>query len=141
MTNWNILAFDSTQDAFDVMERRGSGRYPMDEDVTYRVQGKIAVAGAGKSVNIGSGGIMFTTTTRLPLGRKVEVSVNWPALLDGSCPLKFVASGPVVRSDDASAVVRIERYEFRTRGARALLADSVEKLGPSAVLHPMARVR
>jgi hypothetical protein len=75
------------------------------------------IIGTGKTLNIGSGGVLFTTEEKLPIGRLVEISVNWPARLGGTCPLKFVASGKVVRSEDASAAVRIERYEFRTRGS------------------------
>ena len=44
----------------------------------------------------------------------VEISVNWPARLDGTCPLKLVATGRMVRADADKAAVRIERYEFRT---------------------------
>jgi len=75
------------------------------------------VSGAGKTLNIASGGVLFTTEDALPLGRTVELSVNWPAKLDGACPLKFVAIGRVVRADARIAAVRIERYEFRTRAS------------------------
>jgi hypothetical protein len=71
---------------------------------------------------MGSGGILFTTEERLPTGRLVELSVTWPARLDGTCPLKMVARGRVVRSDDSKAAVRIERYEFRTRRQSAAAA-------------------
>jgi len=68
--------------------------------------------------------VLFTTEDKLPLGKTVEVSVNWPAKLDGGCPLKFVATGRVVRSDAGIAAVRIERYEFRTRASeRAVRPD------------------
>jgi hypothetical protein len=60
---------------------------------------------------------LFTTEEKLPLGRQVEIAVNWPARLGGTCPLKFVASGRVVRSENNRAAVRIERYEFRTRAS------------------------
>jgi hypothetical protein len=122
-------------------ERRSSTRFPLTEDVTYRTQGKAILTGAGKSVNIASGGLLFTTTSRLPLGRTVEVSVNWPALLDGSCPLKFIATGPVVRVEENCAAIRIDRYEFRTRGARAGLAESLNKLGPAVVAPAPLRTR
>jgi hypothetical protein len=68
---------------------------------------------------MGSGGILFTTQEKLTLGRIVELSVNWPARLDGICPLQFVATGRVVRSESGVAAVRIERYEFRTRSSQA----------------------
>jgi hypothetical protein len=64
---------------------------------------------------MGSGGFLFTTEDTLPVGRRVEVSVNWPVKLDGICPLQFVATGRVIRSDAQTAAVRIEKYEFRTR--------------------------
>jgi hypothetical protein len=82
------------------------------------------IIGCGTTLNIGSGGILFTTEERLPLGRTVELSVNWPARLDGICPLQFVATGRVVRSDLQRAAVRIERYEFRTRSVNGLTAGA-----------------
>ncbi len=62
-----------------------------------------------------SSGVRFTTEAELSRGGLVECAVNWPARLDGACPLQLVAVGRVVRSDAASAVVRIAKYEFRTR--------------------------
>jgi hypothetical protein len=98
-------------------ERRGTNRFPVREDVRYRLvrARSVKVGGCGITLDIGSGGILFTTEDRLPMGRMVELSVNWPARLDGVCPLQFVATGRVVRSDADTAAVRIERYEFKTR--------------------------
>jgi hypothetical protein len=105
-------------------ERRGTIRFPLCEEVKYRVlqTNALDTGGSGRTLNIGSGGILFTTEERLPMGRLVELSVNWPARLDGTCPLKFVAVGRVVRSYSDKAAVRIERYEFRTRGSAAAAA-------------------
>ncbi len=98
-------------------ERRGTSRFPVREDVKYRVlHGKTeGTGGSGQTLNIGSGGVLFTTEERIPTGRMVELAVNWPARLGGTCPLKFVAVGRVIRSEAHQAAVRIERYEFRTR--------------------------
>ena len=112
-----------------VADRRATSRFPLISEVSYKYKaGKVMGAGVGQCVNIGSGGVLFTTTGRLPIGRTVEVSLNWPALLDGSCPLKFIASGPVVRADEGSAAIRIDRYEFRTRATRPGLAASIHEL-------------
>ena len=102
------------------LERRGTSRFPLQEDVRYKIiQSKThQMSGSGSTLNIGSGGILFTTEERLPLGKTVELSVNWPARLDGTCPLQFVAVGRVVRSDSRRAAVRIEKYEFRTRSLK-----------------------
>jgi len=99
-------------------ERRGTNRFPLHEVLRYRVlfaKGE-SVTGTGRTLNMGSGGILFTTEELLPVGRSVEVSVDWPAQLNGVCPLKFVAVGRVVRSEAKQAAVRIERYQFKTRG-------------------------
>ena len=99
--------------------RRATNRFPIREDVKYKlVQGKIVTTGSGQTLNIGSRGVLLTTEHCLPMGRTVELSIKWPVLLDGACPLKFVASGRVIRSEEDRAVVRIERYEFRTRASR-----------------------
>ena len=107
-------------------ERRGTNRFPVREDVRYRVaQSRTAkIIGCGTTLNMGSGGILFTTEEKLPIGRTVELSVNWPARLDGVCPLQFVATGRVIRSEVRRAAVRIERYEFRTRSVNSLTASA-----------------
>lgn len=98
-------------------DRRETNRFPVRENVKYTVihSRAIKTSGSGQTLNFGSGGLLFTTEDRLPLGRTVELSVSWPALLGGKCPLQFVATGRVVRSESNCAAVKIERYEFRTR--------------------------
>jgi hypothetical protein len=96
------------------------------EDVKYTVVHSKThkTRGAGKTLNFGSRGILFTTEDRLPVGGTVELSVTWPALLGGKGPLQFVAAGRVVRAESNRAAVRIERYEFRTRGSAAAAAGA-----------------
>lgn len=104
------------------LERRGTSRFPLHEDVRYKVvQSKTQkVIGSGTTLNFGSGGILFTTEELLPVGRSIELSVNWPARLDGTCPLQFVATGRIVRAEADRAAVRIERYEFKTRSMKVV---------------------
>ena len=107
-------------------ERRVTSRFPVKEDVRYRVvhSKSSKVSGTGVTLNMGSGGILFTTQEKLPVGRLVEISVNWPARLGGTCPLQFVATGRVMRAEPDQAAVRIERYEFRTRSANGVSATA-----------------
>jgi PilZ domain-containing protein len=89
----------------------------MAQDVFYRVldhRSVVPESGAGKTVDISSGGVLFETERRLRSGQRVELSVNWPAQLEGSYPLNFVALGRVVRVEDTRAAMHIEQYEFRT---------------------------
>ena len=108
-------------------DRRSTTRFPLREEVRYKViQSKSSkVSGSGVTLNIGSGGILFTTQDKLPIAQTVEISVNWPARLGGTCPLQFVAVGKVVRSEAGQAAVKIERYEFKTRSANGLNSLSV----------------
>jgi hypothetical protein len=106
-----------------MMDRRGTSRFPVREEVRYKVLQSSKtppVIGCGQTLNMGSGGILFTTEERLTVGRTVEIAVNWPARLDGTCPLKFVATGKVIRAESGKAAVRLERYEFRTRAMSAV---------------------
>jgi|SRR6185437_9371814 len=109
-----------------IADRRRNSRFPLQQEVKYRVRHSktLVTSGTGKTLDIGSGGILFSTDERLALGKTVEVSVHWPARLDGTCPLQFVATGKVVRSDRGKTAVRIEKYEFKTR-ATALTLTAV----------------
>lgn len=86
----------------------------------YKVLGgkkSVKQVGSGKTVNISSGGVLFTTETPLPEGERVELAVSWPAQLNDQLPLKLVAMGRLVRSEETQAAISIERYEFKTRGS------------------------
>lgn len=100
-------------------ERRTSSRYPIERDVRYRVLNKKSnqESGTGKTVNMSSNGVLFTTGHVLLPGRSLEVSVSWPAQLNATCPLKLVARGRVVRFETGKAAIEIQHYEFRTAGA------------------------
>ena len=75
---------------------------------------RAVIVGVGQTLNIGSGGVLFTTAERLPIGWTVELSVNWPARLDRTCPLQLVVEGHVIRSEDYWAAVTFKGYEFHT---------------------------
>lgn len=101
-------------------ERRIKRRFHIEQEVKYKMLygQRIAETGAGKTVNISSGGVWFTTENTLTPGMPVELSMNWPVLLNDSCPMKLMIYGCVIRTNDRGAAVAIERYEFRTQGTR-----------------------
>jgi len=103
-------------------ERRCSGRFPIQSEIFYRVlEGRNRVlAGKGVTLDMSSTGILFTTEHPIQEGKRVELSVDWPAKLDGNCRLKLVALGRVVRSEGVTAAIAIEKYEFRTQGVKGL---------------------
>jgi len=101
-------------------ERRTKRRFVIEQDVRYKMLygQRIAETGTGKTRNISSGGVWFSTETMLTPGMPVELSMNWPVLLNDSCPMKLMIYGCIIRSSDKGAAVAIERYEFRTQGSR-----------------------
>lgn len=101
-------------------ERRGKRRFHIEQDVRYRLLygHRIAETGTGRTINISSSGVWITTQAQLNAGLPVELSINWPALLNDVCPMKLMIYGCVVRSTEREAAVAIERYEFRTQGNR-----------------------
>src|SRR6266496_4284505 len=102
-------------------DRRTKRRFQIEQDVRYKMLygQRIAETGLGKTRNISSGGVWFSTESMLTTGMPVELSMNWPVLLNDSCPMKLMIYGCVVRSCEKGAAVAIERYEFRTQGSRA----------------------
>ena len=74
-------------------DRRTSNRLPIEREVRYKVlAGKnVKQMGMGKTLNMSSGGVLFTTEGQLPAGERVELSVSWPAQLNDTLPLKLVA--------------------------------------------------
>ena len=101
-------------------ERRIKRRFRIEQEVHYKMLygQRIAETGAGRTMNISSGGVWFSTENMLTSGMPVELSMNWPVLLNDSCPMKLMIYGCVVRSNEKGAAVAIERYEFRTQGSR-----------------------
>lgn len=104
------------------IERRGKRRFPIAQEVRYRLLygQRIAETGVGRTMNMSSSGIWLTTETILSPGLPVELSLTWPALLNDICPIKLVVYGCVVRSNETGAAVAVERYEFRTQGSKAM---------------------
>ncbi len=102
----------------DNADRRSGVRFPIVLDVRYRVfNGKTSEVGSGKTVNMSSNGVLFTTERTLAPEQRIEVSVNWPMQLDNKCPLKLVIVGRVVRSVGYRAAITIDHYAFRTQGS------------------------
>jgi hypothetical protein len=104
----------------DQANQRLCRRYPIALDVQYRSsRGRGVRRGLGTTVNVSSRGVLFQSDDPLPAGSPVELTMSWPFLLEGVCPLKLVMRGRVVRSDSRGIAVRASEHEFRVAGAAA----------------------
>ena len=100
-------------------EHRSHQRYPIKLDVEYRILKKGRVErGFGRTLNISSSGVFFETKSTVPSNGPIEVLLNWPFLLEGTCPLKLVMRGRIVRIDAKGVAIKFKHHEFRTAGIR-----------------------
>ncbi len=107
-------------------DRRHSDRFPIEREVRYKVLSKRSgeEAGEGKTLNMSSAGVLFTADQQLVPGKRMELSITWPAQLNNKCALKLVARGRLVRSQNGTAALEIQQYEFRTAMAPVAAAAS-----------------
>lgn len=112
---------EKVSSARDKNDRRAADRFPIEREVRYRILGKKSEneVGVGKTLNMSSNGVLFTTEQLLLPGRRLEVSISWPAQLNSTVALKLVARGRIVRYEEGRAAMEIQQYEFRTQGAGA----------------------
>jgi PilZ domain len=115
------------------VNRRSKQRFSIDFPLEYKVLKNCRVTGTGigNTVNMSSGGVAFASNDTFKVGTHVELSVSWPVLLNGFCPIKLLLEGRIVRSDQSLSAIRMDRHEFRTQGRRQrLFSDNpAAKLG------------
>lgn len=105
-------------------ERRAHRRYPFQSDVHFRLcRGLSTLDGYGRTMNMSSSGILFSSSQRLPRGTWVTLEVGWPVLLDHRKPIKLVTHGKVVRCEDSLIAVRIRNWDFKTCNSFSLLPN------------------
>ena len=97
-------------------ERRAHHRYPTEHTVFYKVLygENIGQVGEGRTLDLSSSGVRFTTESQLPVGVPVEVIIVWPVLQESAVSVKLVMDGIVVRADEHAASVHASSSEFQT---------------------------
>ena len=112
-------------------DRRQSDRFPIEREVRFKVLSKRTSeeAGEGRTLNMSSAGVLFTSGQTLVPGKRMELSITWPAQLNNKCALRLVARGRVVRSLNGTAAIEIQQYEFRTSALPAAAAAAAAGAG------------
>jgi hypothetical protein len=85
--------------------------------------------GSGRTIDLSRSGLSFTADRALQAGQKLDVSIDWPVLLDGRVQLQLIMSGVVVRTSGTLTALRIQRHEFRTRPVGPRIAPLQESVG------------
>jgi len=109
-------------------ERRSKRRYPIHLEVQYKLlkHRRVERLGGGRTLNISSGGVLFEADGLLNTTGPIELALSWPFLLHGSCNLKLVIRGRIVRTNNRAIAIRAEFHEFRTAGAHNQFAEVME---------------
>jgi hypothetical protein len=102
--------------------RRGQRRFPLTLKLTYTL--KSGQQGSGELTNMGSSGLLFQCAHHFVKGELIKVSLDWPYMLDGSCPLQLVVQGRILRSGDSGTAIATLKHEFRT-ARRVVPAESI----------------
>jgi len=98
-------------------DRRSHRRYPLVLEVQYKAfRGRASRIGFGTTLNVSRRGVLFKAADSLTAGSAIELTMNWPFLLEGVCPLKLVKRGRVIRNDARGVAVRAKDHEFRIAG-------------------------
>ncbi len=91
-------------------ERRRHCRYPITVRAEYATRhGR----GQGTTCDVSSGGLFIKTRTPLIQGERIQVLLDWPALLDGRHALRLDIKGRVLRTSSRGVAIRILSYSYR----------------------------
>jgi hypothetical protein len=113
------------------VERRASIRFPLTLEIRYAVweHGMPVDRGFGRSVELSSTGLRFTSDRPLRTGQSLELYIEWPVQLAGGVKLQLVMAGVVLRTNGTETALEAMRYEFRTRRVPPLAATPQEAIG------------
>jgi hypothetical protein len=101
-------------------DRRTNQRYAFEMPLRFLYRsGESRCLGRGQTVDLSRKGIRFVSDDPPPCDTDIELRVEWPFLLQDICPLELRVWGRVERSDDEGTVIRMNKYEFHTVGARS----------------------
>jgi hypothetical protein len=94
-------------------ERRSRIRFPVDLPFCYRSLNPTLFSGEGSVLNMSSHGALVVCRHQLTAGTMVELTIQWPARLDGWIPLQLVIVGRIVRCEISGFAVAFRHQRFR----------------------------
>jgi hypothetical protein len=121
------MAFAVPWAAPEATDRRLNQRYPICIPLQYKLLrgSKVVKTGVGRALNLSSSGTLMESDDILPKGVRVELSLAWPATIDGKVGLSLVAVGKTVRATGQRIAVAFSQHSFRTRSLRGCVSSIV----------------
>ncbi len=99
--------------------RQAKCPYPLDLSVRFRaLSGSSHFCGTGRTLSMSSDSVLVVsqhlTQHEISAGTQIEISIEWPFLLDGQTHLQLVATCLVFHLGASVFAASFERYQFRT---------------------------
>ena len=88
--------------------------YPIELPLQYKLDGKGGIAGNGQTYAITGQIVRFRCDQSLPSGRRIRLTLAWPAVLPDDRTLNLCILGTITRGVLAEVEVRVVRYAFRS---------------------------
>ena len=101
--------------------RRADRRYDIELNLHWKLirRRKIIQNGAGRTIDLSSGGVRFNAGRQLVPGMDVELSIAWPVLLQNVAAMQLLVTGRIQWTAGDEVGVRVAKHEFRTAGMAA----------------------
>jgi hypothetical protein len=100
-------------------QARSSRRFPISMSLQYHLtsSNKASAKGGGRgmTINLSSSGVLFESPQILPLGRRLDLFLDWPVRRHDQVDMVLFILGRIVRRSGTSVGVEILKYEFRSR--------------------------
>jgi hypothetical protein len=95
--------------------RRSHNRYGIKIQLQYRrwAPQQHATWLAGSTLDMSANGLLIDIPSRLPVGAKLQLVMNWPGLYHGKPMVRLFVTGVVVRVDRRGTALRIIDHQFR----------------------------
>lgn len=102
------------------LERRLDCRYGFERPLLFSFKMECnSSLGAGQTIELGGGGLLFQSDCPPPDGVAIEVQMAWPFLVQGVRSVVLLIQGTVVRTDARGTAVRMQRYLFQPGDSHA----------------------
>jgi hypothetical protein len=93
-------------------ERRSGIRIPIECPGRYEMKSRPRQSGVGRTIDMSSSGVSFTTESPLPVDRKITLHITWPARLENDRIIELRAIGTVTRAEGRKAALKFETMDF-----------------------------
>ena len=98
--------------------------YPLTLPTHYKVYrgNGVVESGSGETLSIGARSVLFRAEHALEIGLRVDLSIEWPMLLDNRVPLQLCVEGEIALCAGKRVLVRALHYDFKVRPSQSKCA-------------------